>query len=237
MVAWSRISVGAFTAAVSLLLIAKQLGKRVNVVWDLDDTLIKSVHLETFEDESKRNTIIKMSNNVCEHIDDDIMYFRTYLRPYSRLILSSLRFFGVKQYVFTSATVGYMNNICKFLDPNNDIFESKRLSTSDFDKGFLSKTGKNIRLLFNNEKEIEQDCMSCSLLIDDKIKYHKPQPENGILCNVFNGSDDKSLSQLTIYNDTELLRIFWIVFKCFFVKDIRSILIEYQPSKYKSFYE
>ena len=103
MVAWSKIAVGALTAAVSILLIAKQLGKGVNVVWDLDDTLIKSVHLETFEDESKRNTIIKMSNNICEHIDDDIMYFRTYLRPYSRLILSSFRFFGVKQYVFTSA--------------------------------------------------------------------------------------------------------------------------------------
>ena len=236
MVAWStpKVAIGVFTAAVSVLIVAKRLGKGVNIVWDLDDTLIKSVHIETFKDESKRNTIVKMSKNVCEHIDDDIMYFRTYLRPYSRFVLSTFRFFGAKQYVFTSATVGYMDNVCKFIDPDNDIFQMKKLSTSDFEKGDLRKNGKNIRLLFN---ECNENIMSCSLLIDDKIKYHKPQPDNGILCNVFASNEEEELSKMNLFNDTELLRVSWIIFQCFFVKDIRSILVKYQPSKYKSFYE
>merc|ERR1711972_1219178 len=110
---------------------------------------------------------------------------------------------GVKQWVFTSATVGYMNNVCQFLDPQDIIFESKKLSTSDFEKGVLGKMGKDIRLLFDGDVSD----LSRWLLIDDKPRYHKAQPEHGILCNVFEHKDDASLQTMNVLNDRELLRV------------------------------
>eukprot|EP01083_Nonionella_stella_P086931 241682_1 len=229
MVNWSKIAVGGTMAFGAILLVSKHVGKGLRVVWDLDDTLIKSEHLETYTDESKKCSIVKMNRYVLEHIDDDIMHFRTYIRPWTRFVLSVLKWIGVEQYVFTSATVGYMNNVCIFLDPHHHIFEAKRLSTSDFEKGFLRKNGKNIKLLF---KDNDQD-ISRSMLIDDKIRYHQPQTEYGLLCNVFTAREEKELTRMNIWNDMELLRILYIVLRCCFVSDISSILIKYQTDDYK----
>ena len=113
---------------------SSRLGKGTNIVWDLDDTLIKSIYIDTYKDLSKKNNILKIENSVMEHIDDDIMRFHTYLRPYARSTLFLFKWIGAKQYIFTSATYGYMNNVAKFLDPNNNIFESKKLSVTDLER-------------------------------------------------------------------------------------------------------
>lgn len=176
---------------------------------------------------------MKMGPHVCEHIDDDIMYFRTYIRPHARLVLRTLKFLGVKQWVFTSATVGYMNNICCFLDPHDNIFEAKKLSTSDFAKRELSKKGKDIRLLFEEESPNLSRC----LMVDDKLKYHKPQPEHGIFCNVFGHQDDEGLKAMNVLNDRELLRVMSIILRCLFVRDVRPLLAAYHSPEYKAFFQ
>lgn len=240
---YGKVAIGGALGASVLLLASRRIGKGINVIWDLDDTLIKSVHLTTYTD--KKNMIVEMNkSHVFEHIDDDMMHFRTYIRPYTRMTLFFFKWIGIKQYIFTSATVGYMNNISTFLDPNNNIFEKSRFSTSDFQQRFLSRNGKNIKYLCNNyttnDKPIGHETkyityldMSRSILIDDKIKYHLPQPENGILCKTFDESEDEGLKKLSIFNDKELLKIVGIVVKCCFSKDVRNVLDEYQTQEYK----
>eukprot|EP01083_Nonionella_stella_P182762 658450_1 len=114
MVNWSKIAVGGTMAFGSILLISKHIGKGLRVVWDLDDTLIKSEQVEIYTDEAKQSSIVSMNRYVLEHIDDDMMHFRTYIRPWARFVLSVLKWIGVKQYVFTSAAAGYMDNVCIF---------------------------------------------------------------------------------------------------------------------------
>ena len=234
MVAFSKIAITGVAASVAALVIVKRIGKGLNIVWDLDDTLIKSEENKDWKtDESKKNTIMKIERYAFEHVDDDVMYFRTYIRPYARFVLSLFKFVGAKQYVFTSATVGYMDNICVFLDPNNNIFEERRLSTSDFEKGVLSKNGKDIKLLFDEKQD---DVLENTVLVDDKIKYHTPQPQNGIYCNPFAVSREQALcpqlEKLNMFNDTELMRIAFILLRCCMVKDVRSLLGRYHPLKY-----
>lgn len=45
----SKVAIGGTAILVTVLSFTKKVGSGLNVVWDLDDTLIKSVHLETYE--------------------------------------------------------------------------------------------------------------------------------------------------------------------------------------------
>ena len=114
---------------------------------------------------------------------------------------------------------GYMDNVLSIIDPNNRIFESEKYCTSDFNEGYLTKIGKEIN-------KFENIVLERTVLLDDKIRYHKPQPNNGILVNPFP-------KQVTEYaNDKELLRLFPILLHCLFFGNVTEICPKYNNQKY-----
>ena len=69
-----------------------------------------------------------------------MMRFRTVARPWAHFILCILHPF-CRHWVFTSATRGYMKNVVTLFEPpkltSRRVFETHRLSCSDFPKKFL----------------------------------------------------------------------------------------------------
>jgi len=181
----------------------------LHIVWDLDDTVIKSDHICNVTDQTLKCTILSQHSYHFEHIDDDLMHFKTRIRPHARPVLFLLSLVS-RQYIFTAASRGYMENVARVVDPRGNIF-TKKLSSSDFPKGTL-RNGKDIRLLVDNPKR--------TILIDDNILYHRSQPTNGVHARAFN-TDDR-----------ELLRICFILLRCLFVADVRDVLRRYHTEEY-----
>ena len=124
------------------------------VVWDLDDCLIRSerTHPERLEEDPALNTTVLSRvgrNREITHVDDDLMKFRTVARPWSKVVLRAIQAIGtVKQFVFTSASRGYMQNVVSLLEHDGSgIFEpSPRLSCTDFGLSELAR-GKDLKNL------------------------------------------------------------------------------------------
>jgi len=151
------------------------------VCWDLDKTIIYSKHITTHQDKSKWCTTVSSSKNSFVHIDDDLMEFKTQIRPYTRLILQVMRPFAT-QVIFTAASRGYMHNVKEQLDPHSVIF-SHALSINDFPKGHLREHGKDVREF----KQIVGNSLKRAILIDDKVSSLKGSPTNGILAPTYKG--------------------------------------------------
>ena len=123
------------------------------------------------------------------HVDDDLLRYKTVLRRYARLLLICLGPFCV-QYVFTSATRGYMINVVSLVEagyhPESDqckeglserkfvFFEKQRRSATDFPPRSLRTTGKDVK------EVVPQDGLTKALLLDDAVAYLKAQPTRGI---------------------------------------------------------
>lgn len=128
------------------------------------------------------------------HVDDDLLRYTTVLRRFSRLLLATLGPF-CKQYVFTSASRGYMINVVSMVEagyPQESeqfkqglpervfaFFEPKRLSATDFPPRSLRNTGKAVHNV------VPEEGLSKAILIDDAVAYHKAQPTRGILVKRF----------------------------------------------------
>jgi hypothetical protein len=173
----------------------------LHLVWDLDQTLIRSVQRSQTGKPQKEEIFCSCWNKMY-HIDDDGITFETFMRPHARWLLSLFFLLRIKQYVFTSASQGYMNNVVTFLDPWGWIFESKKMW---YEKGMDLTKGKDISLLspFITLKN--------ALLIDDNPKYHQAH-RPGYLIAPF----DK--------DDHALLHVGWKILQCLFVIDVRLVL-------------
>eukprot|EP00937_MAST-01D_sp_MAST-1D-sp2_P007946 g7946.t1 len=125
---------------------------RLCIVWDLDDCLLKSEHLTDERDDALNTTVVEVGGGLpwqcpwMEHVDDDLMRFRTVLRPGVRAVLWLLLPYA-RHFVFTSATRGYMTNVLQLVDPRGDLLEpgdGTRFSASDFARGQLRREGKRV---------------------------------------------------------------------------------------------
>jgi hypothetical protein len=169
---WCTIGAAGVLLAIRVRAALRAAGGRLVVVWDLDDCLIKSEHLRTETDAALSTTLcgprcgggMLAGDAEIEHVDDDLMVFRTVLRPHARLVLRLLRPFCA-HVVFTSASRGYMLNILRgLLDDRAGLFERGAahadaapadatarlrwrgpLSSSDFARGHLRRAGKDVR--------------------------------------------------------------------------------------------
>lgn len=177
----------------------------LRIVWDLDETLISSQELGRTGMPQKEQVQI-VSQDSMQHIDDDGITFITYIRPHAKKLLRLLKFLNVKQYVFTSASRGYMNNVVHFLDPDSRIFEPERLC---FSPGVNLSGGKDIRLL------TPLITSRNAFLIDDNPRYLMANPPGlRIKHYKWNGTGQ----------DKELFRIAMIILCCTFVPDVKLIL-------------
>mmetsp|Transcript_0 Transcript_0/g.1 ORF Transcript_0/g.1 Transcript_0/m.1 type:complete len:380 (+) Transcript_0:264-1403(+) len=183
----------------------------LDVVWDLDDCLIKSEKMgDELADPAMSTTVLYRrdgrAGTVIEHVDDDLIPFRTRLRPWARLTIAALAPF-CRQHVFTSATRGYMINVVSLVEGRDGRDSSgeaafpflgpARLSISDFPDGHLRKNGKPVDALPISTGPHRQ-----VVLIDDGHRYHKAQPLEGVLIQKFPPPGD---------SDPELLNVLQVL--------------------------
>mmetsp|Transcript_2232 Transcript_2232/g.2565 ORF Transcript_2232/g.2565 Transcript_2232/m.2565 type:complete len:427 (+) Transcript_2232:246-1526(+) len=191
---------------------------KLKVVWDLDDCLIKSIPV-TDEPEALKPSIEERQGGaegfVMIHVDDDLVRYRTVIRRWGRLILTILSPFS-RQYVFTSATRGYMENVVSlieagYINVDSDVdskpkssypfFEANRCSRTDFsDPRYLRTHGKNVNVATKDRNcGIENITIGERVvLIDDKVTYHIAQPLNGIHVKPFDENDVELLQKLPL---------------------------------------
>ena len=190
--------VASFNDAVARTLIPRAIQGPVamDLVWDLDDVLIKSARIQEGPGmagglvlDAARNTTVEEDARTTTpaavvHVDDDQMIFRTVLRSFTHLILAMLQPV-CRHHVFTSASRGYMKNVVSLVEhvlgPNT--FQPKRLSCTDFPRHHLIH-GKDISNL-----DVPTFSKGC-ILVDDNARYHQTQPVHGIQIGVFSSIDE-----------------------------------------------
>ena len=135
----------------------------------------------------------------------------------------------VKQFVFTSASRGYMQNVVSLLEHDGSgIFEpSPRLSCTDFGLSELAR-GKDLKNFPLGPNEI-------AVLVDDNERYHQSQPTRGILIPKMRGID--SLDDHCLLD--VMMTIFQLVRACDSApsvqeanKNVSRILARTNPKKY-----
>lgn len=148
----------------------------LNVVWDLDETLISSEHVRQKREkrgEEQKVIILPAKRKADEvaHIDDDGIQFISRARPYAVFVLRALQFLpGCNQYVSTAASTGYMDNVLFMLDPQSKIFSAVVAGQSS--------RGKDLRLVLPEGSDPD---LRRTVLVDNKASCHTPQPRNGIV--------------------------------------------------------
>jgi hypothetical protein len=198
----------------------------LHIVWDLDAVLISSQHPLT---KAKTEFPASEFSDFFDQIDDDFPFTagtpntRTYWRPGARLLVWALRPFSI-QYVFTSAQGSYCTNVVNELDPNRSIFRSI-FHRDQFAPNHLQRNGKDVLVIIEKEQLLPR-----TILFDDQLRYHKARPTNGVLVAPFVDIREGD-------NWSEVLRMAWIVFQCFFASDVRKVLCQSHPKKYRTFYD
>eukprot|EP00931_Biecheleriopsis_adriatica_P076182 TRINITY_DN49919_c0_g1_i1.p1 TRINITY_DN49919_c0_g1~~TRINITY_DN49919_c0_g1_i1.p1 ORF type:complete len:346 (+),score=68.89 TRINITY_DN49919_c0_g1_i1:58-1038(+) len=148
----------------------------LNVVWDLDETLISSDEKPVKKPVPGKEHIIKFSPPAeIEHIDDDGLHFVTTARPYALLVLKLLHVLpGCRQFVSTSASLGYMDNVLVLLDPGSKIFSIASAGKSSRGKDVFDTIPPGC------DRQLQR-----TVLVDNKASCHRPQPFNGIVVTDF----------------------------------------------------
>ena len=213
----------------------------LKVAWDMDDCLIKSERLEKLatqtpagyeKDASLRETVTARFRGAVvggEHVDDDLERYQTLVRPWARVVLFVLKnVCGVRNFVFTSASAGYMRNALALLDPRKLYFDGA-LSMTEFPAYHL-QGGKDPRELMRSEGE-DDDGVGVDLgparwvLVDDNPRYHQAVPHNGVLiakipvdvadltpeerADPGRAARPRPILSLRAPNDATLLRVAW----------------------------
>eukprot|EP00928_Gymnodinium_smaydae_P074080 TRINITY_DN57164_c0_g1_i1.p1 TRINITY_DN57164_c0_g1~~TRINITY_DN57164_c0_g1_i1.p1 ORF type:complete len:324 (-),score=38.03 TRINITY_DN57164_c0_g1_i1:223-1194(-) len=144
----------------------------MNVIWDLDETLVSSEERYVKNPKPGKERVLRVEpRQSVEHIDDDGLHFVTTVRPHAFFVLKLLKMLpGCQQFVSTSASIGYMNNVLELLDPSGNVF---KVSTAG-----QSSRGKNVH------DTLPPGCdpdLKRTVLVDNRASCHKPQPRNGIV--------------------------------------------------------
>lgn len=149
------------------------------VIWDLDHTLIFSHALNgdrIRKGPKVQEKVLQRNRSSMSHMDDDGLYFETKVRPWTTMVMAILYVLQVQQLVFTSASRGYMNNVCLLLDPWGIFFKKKLCQDDQMD---MSR-GKDITL-FPGVTHAN------GYLVDDNPKYLGTTP--GFLIPPYGGQD------------------------------------------------
>lgn len=216
-------------AAAGLAIAYRAITNPIHVVWDLDAVLISSQ--TPFEEAVTKFPPSRFPDSF-DQVDDDFPFegkpnTRTFWRPGAKLLVTLLRPFAV-QYVFTSAQGSYCQNVVNQLDPNGNIF-LKVVHRDMFPPSQLGKTGKNIAPLFGLDSgKLIGEAARRAILLDDQPRYHKSQPQNGLLVHPFTDVRDGD-------NFDETIRMGWVLWQCFFASDVRKVLAAYQTKELKKY--
>ena len=223
---WAAAVVGLGTAGIYVAWRAVR--NPIHVVWDLDAVVISS---QCPLVEAVEKFPAAQFSNYFDQIDDDFPFqegipnTRTFWRPGVRLLITLLRPFAI-QYVFTSAQATYCDNVMKRLDPTHSIFRQV-IHRDIFEPPHqLGRIGKDIAPLLgleslNDKTKKAKALAQRAILLDDQPRYHKAQPQNGLLVKPFVDVKEGD-------NYTEVLRIGWVLCHCFFAHDVRSVLTCYK---------
>lgn len=215
----------------------------IKIVWDLDNTLIHTIKV----DKGSNNSLIKPDFKMgCK---DETKERYGYVRPFAYY---SLKFFSLltkDQYIFTAATKDYAKdvmegaNIDKFVksvitredvivkpgpiiayycDELKDSTKDDVLHKTATEKyESLSLGSKQLKTIKTSGKDIDlfneyEKRDSRMILVDDKKEAHIGHENQGILIPKFFA--DKN------YSDCKLLKVSWIVLKCFFSDNVSDVI-------------
>ncbi|KAH8070254.1 phosphatase [Aureococcus anophagefferens] len=102
---------------------AANVASPLQIVWDLDETLISSKRVKNKWREDQWCKVLKRGDETIEHVDDDGIHFVTTARPLALRLLRGLAMVpGVEQHVSTAASPGYAANVVELLDPRKRVF-------------------------------------------------------------------------------------------------------------------
>lgn len=208
-------------------------GTRLSIVWDLDATLLFS-HCIPLRQAEREDLLCWVPGVRRMHTndDDDVMaHFlsmddrgcrcETVVRPYAREVLAFVSTFA-DMYVFTAATKSYMKNMLRILDPEKTLFK-RCVCRSHFRRGkkTLSERGKSyewceVGLLRTR-----------TVLVDDRMVYHRAHPANGFLCAKFHGDP----------SDRHLVAIAKVLTDCYLSEDVRGVLARHYTPSYARRYD
>lgn len=140
----------------------------LQVVWDLDETLVSSRKL-VHACGVPGSQIIHLGATAVEHVDDNV-HFVTTVRPHATQLLQALRWLpGCHQHVSTTASPGYTSNVLELLDPQRKVFcgvATRQRSSGKYVEAALPAGADPSKRR--------------TILIDNTASCHLPQPANGI---------------------------------------------------------
>lgn len=242
------VTIACIVASSYLLWLRKK--RPLHIVWDLDGTLICSIHPL---DEGVRCS--KIHDHHLEYIDitdDDFAHepnvpnTRTFLRPGVRWLLQFVGWIAERQHVYTAAQGTYTDAVLKLIDPKKTIFNHiiHRDDIPHHDHTRGASRGKDLRhilLRINNENrtppatEMENASKIMNnhriILLDDRFYNFEPQPFYGIHVHPYGPGKLQLTNDIT---DHEWLRLAWIVFLVSFVWDVPFILQWFQSKELKA---
>lgn len=151
---------------------AANVASPLQIVWDLDETLISSKRVKNKWREDQWCKVLKRGDETIEHVDDDGIHFVTTARPLALQLLRGLAMVpGVEQHVSTAASPGYAANVVELLDPRKRVF-TRVLADQP-------SRGKDVTLAIGDRPRRR------AVLVDNRPSCHSPQPANGLLVEDF----------------------------------------------------
>ena len=128
----------------------------LEVVWDLDETLVSSERRRSSWRPDQANQVLRLTDDEVEHVDDDALHFVTMIRPHAATVLRGLRALpGCRQSVSTAASPGYAANVVQLLEKAAG--DRRRTDASRRRRG-----GGAVRL-------VPADCSSAKALANDAV--------------------------------------------------------------------
>lgn len=215
----------------------------VDVVWDLDHTLIHTVKVDKEGDNSlpEPDFVMECSDKTKERYG--------YVRPGARTALKVFSMLPGDQYVFTAATRTYADDVLQksgldqYIDKStarDDVEVNEQKIKEYYKKRYMKEGGFNeekaARLankLYKKSSSGRKKMLTMSLcgkdidtlteserkvLIDDKKSSHNNHEDNGILAPAYHADKDQ--------NDYGMLGVGMTVLQCYFADDITDTIKE-----------
>lgn len=220
-----RVATLAATAGASASYIAYQRRRRpLHVAWDLDETLICSIHPLR---RGKDATLATPPDCFVDIIDDDYEFkdgvpnMRTVLRPGVHSALKVVGLFAT-QHVYTAAQGMYTEQVLTLVDPERTTFAS--VLHRDL---VAQPNGKDLTQLVSPDAPGPLD-MSRTVLFDNRVYNFEPQPANGVHVRDY-GNIDVEFGE----SRPEMVRLVAIAFFAFLAPDVRQVLKLFRTARHE----